>query len=165
MDLKKIGSFLASLRHAQGWTQAALGERLGVSGKTVSRWETGAYLPPVEMLQALSKLYDVSINELICGERITPEQLPGKAEQALVNAMRETPFLLHERQAFWRRKWRREHRGFLTLLLGVAAAMQIAAALADNSLLMTASAFLILAGVMGVRCRQEDYVEHHLYDE
>lgn len=165
MDLGKIGGFLASLRHERGWTQAALGERLGVSGKTVSRWETGTYLPPVEMLQALSELYGVSINELICGERIAPEQLPAQAEKALVSVMRETPFLLHERQAFWRRKWRRDHRAFLALFVGAAIAVQLAAALTDNGRLMTLGTLLILAGVMTVRCWQEEYVEHHLYDE
>ena len=45
MDLIRIGSFLAELRHEKGLTQQALGERLGVTNKTISRWETGCYLP------------------------------------------------------------------------------------------------------------------------
>ena len=47
-----------------------MGEKIGVTNKTVSRWENGNYLPPVEMLQILSKFYDVSINEILNGERI-----------------------------------------------------------------------------------------------
>ena len=70
MDTIKIGNFLAVLRKEQGYTQESLGEKLGVSNKTISRWENGNYLPPVEMLQALSSLYKVSINELLSGERI-----------------------------------------------------------------------------------------------
>ena len=54
MDLIKTGKFLAQLRREAGDTQEQLGEKLGVSNKTVSRWEKGAYLPPVEMLQAIS---------------------------------------------------------------------------------------------------------------
>ena len=55
MDMVKIGGFLKTLRQEQGLTQAQLGETLGVTGKTVSRWETGTYLPPVEMLLLLSR--------------------------------------------------------------------------------------------------------------
>ena len=50
MDMVKIGQFLSELRRGQGLTQEQLGEELGVTNKTVSRWETGTYLPPVEML-------------------------------------------------------------------------------------------------------------------
>ena len=70
MDLIKTGKFLAQLRREAGDTQEQLGEKLGVSNKTVSRWETGAYLPPVEMLQAISGLYGVSINELLANENL-----------------------------------------------------------------------------------------------
>ena len=54
MDTIKIGNFLAELRKEQNLTQEALGEKLGVTNKTVSRWENGNYLPPVEILQELS---------------------------------------------------------------------------------------------------------------
>ena len=70
MDMKKIGAFLAELRKEKNLTQDELGEQIGVTNKTVSRWENGNYLPPVEMLQILSKFYDVSINEILNGERI-----------------------------------------------------------------------------------------------
>ncbi|MDE6870006.1 MAG: helix-turn-helix domain-containing protein [Clostridia bacterium] len=70
MDMQKIGNFLAELRKSKNLTQDELGEQIGVTNKTVSRWENGNYLPPVEMLQMLSKLYDVSINELLSGARL-----------------------------------------------------------------------------------------------
>ena len=57
MDVQKIGNFLAELRKDKNLTQEELGERIGVTNKTVSRWENGNYLPPVEILQILSKLY------------------------------------------------------------------------------------------------------------
>ena len=66
----KIGAFLSELRKEKNLTQNELGEKIGVTNKTVSRWENGNYLPPVEMLQILSKFYDVSINEILNGERI-----------------------------------------------------------------------------------------------
>ena len=53
MDMAKMGTFLADLRKEQKLTQAELGEKLGVTNKTISRWETGSYMPPVEMLEEL----------------------------------------------------------------------------------------------------------------
>ena len=64
MDTVKIGKFLKELRKEKGYTQEALGEKIGVTNKTVSRWETGTYMPPVECLVLLSDIYDVSINEM-----------------------------------------------------------------------------------------------------
>ena len=165
MNMVKIGSFLQALRREQGLTQAQLGEELGVTGKTVSRWETGTYLPPVEMLLLLSRRYGVSINDLLAGERIPPEQLSVRAEETLTAVMRDTPFLLREQQQFWRRKWRRDHRGLLGLLVVAAVAMQVIGAVMGNGALMTAGAFLTLGGALLLRNRQEDYVEHHLYDD
>lgn len=68
MDLIKIGNFIAELRKKQKLTQEQLGEKLGVTNKTVSRWETGTYLPPAEALLAMSELFGVSINELLSGK-------------------------------------------------------------------------------------------------
>ncbi|MGN0778816.1 MAG: helix-turn-helix transcriptional regulator [Aristaeellaceae bacterium] len=164
MDMVKIGGFLQTLRREQGLTQAQLGEELGVTGKTVSRWETGTYLPPVEMLLLLSQRYGVSINELVAGQHITPEQLPTQAEQNLTQTLREVPFLLSEQQQFWRRKWRREHRSLLALLMLAALAVQLAGAIMGRGDWMSAGAYLTMGGVLLVRNRQEDYVEHHLAD-
>ena len=50
MDQIKVGKFIAALRKEQGLTQEALGQRLGVTNKTVSRWENGNYMPDIELL-------------------------------------------------------------------------------------------------------------------
>lgn len=89
MDLEKIGSFLASLRREHGLTQEQLGEKLGVTNKTVSRWEKGNYLPPAEMLKCLSEFYGVSINELLSGELLSPERYQEKAEENITAVIRE----------------------------------------------------------------------------
>lgn len=65
MDQIKLGKFIAELRKEKGYTQEHLGEILGVTNKTVSRWERGNYMPDVEMLSLLSKEFDVSINYTI----------------------------------------------------------------------------------------------------
>ena len=69
MDQIKIGKFIAALRKDKGLTQEQLGEKLGVTNKTISRWENGNYMPDVEMLSLLSKEFGVfsafSYNEAI----------------------------------------------------------------------------------------------------
>ena len=108
MDLMRFGSFLAELRHEKGLTQQALGERLGVTNKTISRWETGCYLPDVEMLSLLSREFGVSINELVAGERLVAEDFKKAADENLVTALDHSTFTLKEKQAFFKKKWRRE---------------------------------------------------------
>lgn len=65
MNLIEIGKFIAQLRKERMLSQEQLGKIIGVTNKTISRWETGTYLPPAEMLLSMSKLFDVSINELL----------------------------------------------------------------------------------------------------
>lgn len=87
MDMQKIGKFLAELRKEKNLTQDELGEQIGVTNKTVSRWENGNYLPPVEILQILSKFYEVSINELLSGERLNDAHYKESAEEYIVNEL------------------------------------------------------------------------------
>ncbi len=69
MDQQKIGKFLKELRNEKEITQEQLAETLNVSGRTVSRWETGKNMPDISILVDLSEFYDVSIMEIIDGER------------------------------------------------------------------------------------------------
>lgn len=69
MDQKKFGGFLKELRKEKGITQEQLGEILGVSGRTVSRWETGFNMPDLDLLIQMADYYGVEIRELLDGER------------------------------------------------------------------------------------------------
>ena len=69
MDQIKIGVFLKELRKAKGLTQEQLAEVLNVSCRTVSRWETGSNMPDISMLVEIAVFYDVSIPEIVQGER------------------------------------------------------------------------------------------------
>lgn len=69
MDTKKIGGFLRELRKERGLTQEQLAEILLVSGRTVSRWETGANMPDLSILIQIAEFYDVEIKEILDGER------------------------------------------------------------------------------------------------
>ena len=69
MNQKKMGEFLKQLRKEQNMTQEQLAEKFYVSGRTVSRWETGANMPDLGMLVELADFYNVDIREIIDGER------------------------------------------------------------------------------------------------
>jgi transcriptional regulator with XRE-family HTH domain len=69
MNPKTIGLFLKQLRNEKKLTQEQLAEVLGVSGRTVSRWETGSNLPDLSILMQISEYYGVEIKEILNGER------------------------------------------------------------------------------------------------
>lgn len=69
MDAKKIGVFLRELRKEKGLTQEQLAEILHVSGRTVSRWETGTNMPDLSILIQIAEFYEVEVKEILDGER------------------------------------------------------------------------------------------------
>lgn len=69
MEQQKVGSFLKMLRREKNLTQEQLAEQLHISGRTVSRWETGSNMPDISLLVELAEFYEVSIPEIIDGER------------------------------------------------------------------------------------------------
>ena len=83
MDYKKIGLFLAQERKAKKLTQAQVAEKLYVSEKTISKWENGRGLPDTSLLINLCALYDLSINELLSGERLNEQNYKTKAEDTM----------------------------------------------------------------------------------
>lgn len=98
MDMVKMGSFLAELRKERNLTQAELGEKLGVTNKTISRWETGNYMPSVEMLEELSTMYGMTINELLSGKKLSTEEYKEMAETNIKETLKESTFSLKEKR-------------------------------------------------------------------
>ena len=83
MNQGMIGKFLAEERKHAKYTQKQLADILNVSDKTISKWETGKSLPDLEMMSSLCQIFDMSINELLSGERISTEELQFRAEKNL----------------------------------------------------------------------------------
>lgn len=69
MDQQKIGSFLKELRKEKGITQEQFAEMMGVTNRSVSRWETGANLPDLDLLLIIAAYYEVELKEILDGER------------------------------------------------------------------------------------------------
>ena len=75
MNQKKIGAFIKTLRKENNLTQEQLAEALGVSNRTISRWETGNNIPDLDMLIILADYFEVEIKELIEGERLKEKEI------------------------------------------------------------------------------------------
>lgn len=89
MNQELTGKFISQLRKEKNLTQKELADRLGISDKTVSKWETGNGMPDVSLLQPLCKELSVNRNELLSGERLSEESYSGKAEENMMNLARD----------------------------------------------------------------------------
>lgn len=83
MNQQKVGSFLKKLRKEKQITQEQFAEQLNVSGRTVSRWETGNNMPEISLLVEIAEFYDVSIPEIINGERKSEKMKEESKEVAM----------------------------------------------------------------------------------
>lgn len=164
MDVKKIGSFLAQLRKERGLTQEQLGERLGVTNKTVSRWENGNYLPPVEMLQILSELYSLTINEILSGQRLTPVEYQERAEENLKAMVEDSAFTLDEKINFYKRKWKKDHMAGCLVVRTLIVALLVIGIFRQEVLwsIAYAIASIVFYGVENNEMMK--YVENRAYD-
>lgn len=164
MDQIKTGKFIATLRKEKELTQEQLGEKLGVTNKTISRWENGNYMPDIEMLSLLSKEFDVSINELISGERLLLDDFKKAADNNLVTALNNSTFTLKEKIAFFKKKWLREHIATIVLCVVVWIIIMLWMAL-NNSYALLGAIGSILAMLFYVVLynRMMAYVENHAY--
>ena len=84
MDQEKIGKFIAACRKEKGFTQASLAEKLGITDRAVSKWETVKRLPDASIMMELCELIGTNVNELLTGERIALDEYTKKAEQSLI---------------------------------------------------------------------------------
>lgn len=87
MNNYRTGALIADLRRQKNWTQSDLAQKLGVTDKAVSRWETGRGFPDVSLLKPLSEMLGATVNELILGERINPEAQTASADDTILKTL------------------------------------------------------------------------------
>lgn len=87
MDNNTTGAFIAQLRKENNLTQKQLAEKLNVTDKAISRWETGKGYPEVSMLIPLCEVLGVSVNELLTGERIEKDKIIDNSNRVIVDTM------------------------------------------------------------------------------
>ena len=165
MDQVKIGAFIAELRKENNLTQQALGDKLGVTNKTISRWETGVYMPDIEMLQLLGKEFGVSVNEIIAGERIAEESFKEKAEENLISVMKsKSSFSVREKMDFFKRKWLKEHIALIVCLVLAVLIIFIVGIVNMMPFVIGGTPILVLICYAWTYNRMMIYVEGNVFD-
>ena len=99
MDQKKIGGFLRELRKERGLTQEQLSEILGVTNRSISRWENGVNMPHFDLVIEITKYFDVKIEEFLDGER-KMGQMDKREEE---NLLRTADYCNEEKEVFSKR--------------------------------------------------------------
>ena len=92
LNQEKTGKFIAEMRRKQNLTQKQLAEKIGVSDKTVSKWETGRSMPDNAILLDICLILDISVNELLCGEKLDELEYHIKAEENIVTLVKRTSY-------------------------------------------------------------------------
>lgn len=164
MDLVQIGKFIAELRKEQKLTQEQLGEKIGVTNKTVSRWENGNYLPPADMLLSISQLFNISVNEILCGKRLSSEEYKEAAEINLACTLKSSSFSLKERIDFYKAKWLKEHIAIMVFIGVCIIVAMLAGIIFKQGWLITIMALIIPIAHGWRNNIMMTYVEKNAYD-
>lgn len=89
MDQIKIGRFIAETRKAQNMTQRQLADALSISDKTISKWECGKGLPEVSLMMPLCAALEITVNDLLTGQKVSENDYQMKAEENMMNLIKE----------------------------------------------------------------------------
>ena len=120
MDTIKIGRFIAKKRKELGLTQQQLAEQLGVTNKTISRWENGNYMPDLSMIEPLSEILQISLNEFFAGEEIKIEELTTeKVVEKTETSILETLYYSNRQILMSKRKYIQITIGIILLMFGI----------------------------------------------
>ena len=89
MDQVKIGKFISECRKKQNLTQSQLAEKLGITDRAISKWETGRTMPDSSLMLDLCNILKISVNELLNGEVIVMNQVENKQEELLLDMVKQ----------------------------------------------------------------------------
>ena len=102
MDQVKIGKFIAECRKSQGLTQMQLAEKLGITDRAISKWETGRAMPDTSLMLDLCKILNITVNDLLSGEKVSMENNNQNNEQLLLDMAKE---LENKTKTIWSSMW------------------------------------------------------------
>lgn len=162
MNQVKIGKLIAECRKDKKMTQVELADRLGVTDKSVSKWENGKCLPDVSLYKDLCDILGITLNEFFAGEKIKDEEFKKKADDNLLNALENSSFTLKEKIEYYGKKWDKEHFLELTIVMLIIVGFIIYGFIKDNGIQYL---FMILGFIYSVleNNRKQAYIERNAY--
>lgn len=164
MDQEKIGKLIAKCRKEKNMTQVELADKLGVTDKAVSKWETGRCLPDVSLYKDLCSILGITLNEFFVGEKIEEEKFKEQADKNLFDALENSSFTLNERIKYYSNKWDKEHFSELIIVMIVIAGFIIYGFIKDNGIQYI---FMVIGFIYGVweNNRKQAYIERNAYQQ
>ena len=90
MNQEKIGKFILKLRKDKRMTQQELADKLNVTDRAVSHWENGRSIPDVALFKPICEIFDISVNELISGEKLTKDKLIKQSDENIINTLKDS---------------------------------------------------------------------------
>ena len=102
MDQEKIGKFITTQRKAQNLTQMQLAEKLNITDRAVSKWENGKAMPDTSIMLDLCAILQITVNELLCGEKLTMGNYDNKNEKLLLDLAKE---IEKKNKTIWTAMW------------------------------------------------------------
>lgn len=142
MNQEKIGAFICEMRKAKKLTQAELAEKLGVSDRTVGNWENGRNLPDLSLFKPLCDILEISINDLISGEKVEKTKYLSKFEENMINTIDYSSKKL---------SLNRKTIAIILLIMGfflmLSSSNMFAPESSWGSIFMTLASFIILIGI------------------
>ena len=100
MNQEKIGKFIADCRKKKNITQQELAEKLGVSDRTIGNWENGRNMPDLSLFKPLCKELDITLNDLMSGEKVNEKEYQEKLEENIINTIDYTNKKIENRNNF-----------------------------------------------------------------
>ena len=100
MNQEKIGKFIAECRKQRKMTQSELGEKLGVTEKSISNWENGRNMPDLSLFKPLCNELNISLNDLMSGEKVTEKEYQEKLEENIIHTIDYTNKKINNRNNF-----------------------------------------------------------------
>ena len=116
MDQIRIGQFIAAQRKLLGMTQAELAEKLGITDRAVSKWERGKGMPDASLMLALCEALNITVNELLRGEKIEMEDNNQKNEELLLELAKS---IEQKNKIIWTNMWLIMGVSMVALLAGL----------------------------------------------
>lgn len=162
MDQVKVGKLIADCRKAKKLTQVELANLLGVTDKSVSKWENGICLPDVSLYMKICEILDITLNEFFSGERLTDESFKQVADSNLLSALENSTFTLRDKIDFFKRKWQKDHFLEIVVVMLVIIVFIIYGFIKGNGLQYI---FMIIGFISGVieNNKMMAYVEKNAY--
>lgn len=162
MDQVKIGKLIAECRKKQKMTQVELAEKLGVTDKSVSKWENGVCLPDVSLMKNLCENLGITLNELFNGERIPENKYKEVSDNNLLNALENSAFTLKDKIEYFEKKWEKEHFLELIIIMLIIVFFIIYGFIKNNGLQYI---FMIIGFISGIieNNRKKAYIERNVY--